>query len=65
MLFCLQYLRVKTNGKLFFRCFKCKSRRVGDFNEILASKFSNTNKFRNGDINTVILLLRKGVYPYK
>ena len=31
----------------------------------LIKKFPNTYKFFNNDINKLILLLRKGVYPYE
>ena len=36
-----------------------------DFNKDLIKRFSNTYEFFNGDINKVVLLLRKGVYPCK
>ena len=31
----------------------------------LIKKFSNIHQFYNGDINKLVLLLRKGVYPYQ
>ena len=34
------------------------------FDEKLKTRFANTCKFGNYDINKFILLLRKGVYPY-
>ena len=33
--------------------------------EKLEKRFKNTYQFSNNDINKCILLLRKGVYPYK
>ena len=42
---------------------KCYSKKL--FNEKLKNKFKNTFKFSNNDINKLILLLRKGVYPYE
>ena len=30
----------------------------------LIKKFPNTHKFRNGDINKFVFLLKKGIYPY-
>ena len=41
---------------------KCYSKKR---NEKLKNKFKNTFKFSNNDINKLILLLRKGVYPYE
>ena len=35
------------------------------FNKDLINKFANTYKFSNGDINKLILLLRKGFYQYE
>ena len=35
------------------------------FDEILKKKVVNINKFANHDINKLILLLRKNVYPYE
>ena len=34
-------------------------------NPIFIKRFKNTFKFSNDDINKLILLLRKGVYPYE
>ena len=31
----------------------------------MIKRFANTHEFCDGDINKFILLLRKGVYPYK
>ena len=35
------------------------------FDERLNERFFNTYNFSNHDINKVILLLRKGVYPFE
>ena len=37
----------------------------GKIGEEFKNIFKNTFKFSNNDINYVILLLRKGVYPYE
>ena len=42
------------------RCGKCKK-----IIERLIKKFPSTYQFCNGDLNKFVLLLRKGVYPYK
>ena len=46
------------------KCSECKKRQSKPINELI-KKFSNTYEFCNGDINKIILLLRKGVYPYE
>ena len=51
--------------QLIFRCSECKKNYKKDFNKELINRFSSTYKFCNGDINKLILLLRKGVYPYE
>ena len=35
------------------------------FDENLRKRFPNTYKFSNHDINKLILLLIKGIYPYE
>ena len=60
----LDYISIKDN-QLIFRCFRCKKNYQKDFNEELIKRFANTYKFCNKDLNKVILLLRKGVYPYE
>ena len=64
---CKSYLDYMTNKdeQLIFRCFECKKNYKKDFNKELFNRFSSTYKFYNGDINKLILLLRKGVYPYE
>ena len=58
------YMPVK-DDQLIFRCFECKRNYKEDFNKELIKRFKNIYEFCNKDINKVILLLRKGVYPYE
>ena len=51
--------------KLIFRCFTCKKNYEKDFNKELIKRFANTYNFCDNDLNKLILLLRKGVYPYE
>ena len=51
--------------KLIFRCFSCKKNYEKDFNKELIKRFANTYSFCSKDLNKSILLLSKGVYPYK
>ena len=60
----LDYISVKDN-QLTFQCLDCKNNYKKDFNKKSIKRFTNTYEFCNGDINKFILLLRKGVYPYK
>ena len=60
----LDYMTTK-DEKLIFRCFSCKKNYEKDFNKDLIQRFANIYEFCNGDLNKFILLLRKGVYPYK
>ena len=61
---CLDYVKTK-NEKLLLKCFNCKTYYEKDFNKELIKKFKNTYSFCNNDINKLVLLLRKGVYPYE
>ena len=61
---CLDY-RASKDERLIFRCFRCKKNCEKNFNKDLIQRFANTYEFCNGDLNKFILLLRKGVYPYK
>ena len=61
----LEYIRRKESGKLLFKCFNCKRKSFEEFDEDLIKKFKNTYRFRNGDIDKFMFLLRKGVYPYE
>ena len=51
--------------QLIFRCFVCKNNYEKDFNKELIKRFANIYEFCNGGINELILLLRKGAYPYE
>ena len=57
------------NGNLSFECFDYKKRYSRKFAEKLEkkliTKFKNTYRFCNGDIDKFMFLLRKGVYPYE
>ena len=48
-----------------YKCFSCNKDFSNKIDEKLKKRFKNTFKFSNNDINTFILLLRKGVYPYE
>ena len=60
---CKSYLG--KHEQLILRCFEPKKNYEKDFNKELIKRFTNIYKFCNGDINKLILLLRKGVYPYE
>ena len=62
--FFLDYMKTK-DEKLIFRCFTCKKNYEKDFNKELIERFANIYEFCNGDLHKLILLLRKGVYPYE
>ena len=60
----LDYIKIK-NEKLLLKYFNCNSYYKKKFNKDLIKKFENTYSFCNVDFNKLILLLRKGVYPYE
>ena len=60
----LDYMSIK-DGKLIFRCFRCKINYEKKFNKELIKRFANMYKFCNKDVNKFILLLRKSVYSYE
>ena len=60
----LKYESVKDN-LIKYKCLSCNNDCSTKIDEELKKKFKNTFKFSNNDINKFILLLRKGVYPYK
>ena len=60
----LDYMSVK-DGQLVFRCFKCEKNYNKDFNKDLVRRFENTYELCDRDINKLILLLKKAVYPYE
>ena len=57
------FIRLK-NNKFHYKCNEFKKRQFKPINGLF-EKFSNTYRFCNGDINKFVLLLRKGIYPYK
>ena len=60
----LEYQSVK--GDLIkYKCLSCIKGYSNKMDEELKKRFKNTFKFSNNDINKFILLLSKGVYPYK
>ena len=52
------------NDQLIFRFLSLKKIQK-DFNKELIKRFPNIYEFCYKDINKFILLLRKGIYPYK
>ena len=58
----LGYISVK-DDQLIFRCFECKKNYKKDFNKKLIIRYANIYEFWNEEINKVVLLLRKGIYP--
>ena len=52
------------NNRLHHKCKECNDESYKSITELI-KKFSNTYRFCNGDVNKFILLLRKGVCPYK
>ena len=62
---CLDYVRSTKNEKLIFKCFNCEQYYKKKFNKDLIKRFASTYEFCNKYLNKFILLLRKGVYPYK
>ena len=61
---CLDFMTTK-DEQLIFRCLKCKKNYEKKINKELIQRFANIYEFCNDDLNKFILLLRKGVYPYK
>ena len=52
------------NNRLHYKYKKCSDKSYKPIN-ILIKKFPNTYQFCKDDLNTFVLLLRKGVYPYE
>ena len=52
------------NNRLNYRCKECKGTSTKSINGLI-EKFPRMYQFCNGDLNQFVLLLRKGVYPYK
>ena len=53
------------DDQLIFRCFECKRIIKKTSIKELIKRFANIYEFCNEDINKIILLLEKGVYPYE
>ena len=49
---------------MWYKCKECNDISYKPVNEII-TRFPNTYKFCNKDLNKFVLLLRKGVYPYE
>ena len=52
------------NNRLHYKCKRGNDKSFKSIN-ILNKKFPNTYQFCNGNLNKLVLLLRKGVYAYK
>ena len=67
----LDYVRITKNKKILLKGFNCNIYYKNKFNNDLIKKFKNTYSFCNNytssseSINKLVLLLRKGVYPYE
>ena len=53
------------NEKLIFKCIDCEKEYEKEFNKELIERSANTYKFCDNDLNKLIMLLRKSVYPYE
>ena len=60
----LKYESVKKN-LIKYKCLSCNKDYSNKLDEKFKKRFKNTFKFSDNDINKFILLVRKGVYPYK
>ena len=57
---------MSTEDKLLTsNCLKCSKSHKKHLKKELIKRFANTYELCNRDINKIILLLRKGVYPYE
>ena len=52
------------NNRLNYRCKERKGTSTKSINDLI-EKFPRMYQFCNGDLNKLVLLLRKGVYPYE
>ena len=60
----LEYESVK-DGLIKYKFLSCNKIYSNKIYEELKRWFKNTFKYSNNDINKFMLLLKKGVYPYK
>ena len=58
-------LNLNTGTIIECKCLFCNKKYQHKFDEKLTERFINTYKYSKHDSNKVILLLRKGVDPYK
>ena len=52
------------NNRLNYRCKECNGTSNKSINDLI-EKFPRMHNFCNGNLNKFVMLLRKGVYPYK
>ena len=67
LVFCgddLDYVNSKNND-MFFKCFNCHLQFAKEFDYNLTKSSASRYCFVKKDINNLIFLLRKGVYPYE
>ena len=57
------FVRLK-NNRLIYKYKKCKEEWKRPLNKLIES-FSSMYQFCNGDLNKLVILLRKGVFPYE
>ena len=62
--FDLEYMTVNDRS-LIFKCKDYKKNYEKEFDEDLTTRFQNTYKFCDGELNKFCLMLRKCVYPYE
>ena len=60
----LECEKIKVNS-VKYKCLSCKKDYSNKPHKELKTGFKNTFEFFNDDFNKVVLLLRKGVYPYE
>ena len=60
----LEFKSIKSN-LINYKCLSWNKGYLHKINKEFKKEFMNPFKFSNNDINKFILLLRKGVYPYK
>ena len=57
------FIGFKSNGRIY-RCKECERISTKSINDLIED-FPRMYQFCNGGLNKFVLLLRKGVYPYK
>ena len=61
----MSWIHKNHDDELLFNCPKCNKIHKKQFNKGLIKKSANTYEFCDQGINTLILLLRKEIYPYE